>query len=217
MKKVILLFLLFGQGLGALTAGDLLRDSADNRARISSYQAEVVTTVESPLAGRRVQQGLAYYQYPDRSRTDSFQPRQTVLKLADRVYTGAAGRVEELKNEAALPAAFQQPESLLARFDFQLETAGQGWRLTGTPGSADPQDIFSSVYFTRLLLTLDENKNITELSLYDDLAQEALNIKTVYAAVSGIAFPVRTEVFLRAAGLTAVTEYKNIRLNIPLA
>jgi len=204
------------QILPALTVEELLQDIQTNQTRISSYQTEVTTTVESPLFGRRVQQGRAYYQTPDRLRTDSFSPRRTILKLAGKNYTISAGQVEELAETQPLAASLQTPENLWQKFNFTLEKQTPGWRLTGTPKSAGAEDFFSQVYFSRLIILLDERKNITELKLYDSLAKEILNVKTTYAEVTGISFPVRTEVALPKSNLKTTTEYKQIRLNIPL-
>jgi outer membrane lipoprotein-sorting protein len=214
MKKFFWLFLLWSV-LSGLTVDELLRDVADNRARIQSYQTEVETTVESAFSGRRTQRGRAYYQAPDLLRTDTLNPRQTVLNLAGRSYIIAQGRAEELKNEDAL-AALRRPENLLEKFAFTLEPSGSGWRLTGSPRSAGEDDLFSSVYFSRLLLDIDAGKNISGLFLYDPLAKEVLRLNITYAAISGLAFPVRTEITLAAAGIKVLSEHKQVKLNAPL-
>ncbi|MDR2430712.1 MAG: hypothetical protein LBD99_00415 [Candidatus Margulisbacteria bacterium] len=215
MKKFFVLLILLWGALSALTVEELLQEIAANRARIQSYQTEVTTTVESALSGRRTQYGRAYYQAPDLLRTDTLNPRQTVLKLAGRSYVIAQGRAEELTNENAL-AALERPENLLDKFAFTLEPSGSGWRLDGLPKSAGPDDLFSSVYFSRLLLTVDADKNISELLLYDTLAKEVLRLNITYADISGVAFPVRTEITLASAGIKVLNEHKQVNLNKPL-
>lgn len=214
--QMMLVFFLIIQTLPALTVEELLQDVQAKQARIASYQTEVTTTVESSLLGRRTQQGRAYYQAPDRLRTDSFNPHQTLLKLGDKNYSIFTGQIEELAAAQNLSASWQKPESLLQKFNFTLEQQGTGWQLTGIPKATGQDDLFSQVYFSRLVILLDDQKNVTGLKLYDSLAKEILNVKTTYTEITDIYFPVRTEVFLSASGLKTITEHKQVRLNIPL-
>lgn len=216
MRKLLLVFLVLWSLLPALTVSDLLKDVQDKRVRIKSYQSETVTVMESPMIGRRVQQGITYYQYPDLIRTDSFNPRQTVLNISGKTYIISSGHINETQNENALIASFKSPENILDKFDLKLETLEKGWCMTGAPRSADSEDFFSSVYFSRVMIILDSQKNITSITLYDSLAKEVLNVKTIYEEINDLTFPARTEVCLSEAKIKVATEHKHIKLNTPL-
>ena len=113
-----------------------------------------------------------------------------------------------------MPDTLQHPASLLEKFTFQAESYGSGWRLTGVP--RDAQGLFSRANFTRLILLLDEYKNITALTLYDRSDQPAIELQLVYAEISGLYLPERAEIFLVNSQLRVTTEYRQIKLNITL-
>lgn len=102
-------------------------------------------------------------------------------------------------------------ESILSKFSLTTEQTENGWRMQGVPLSADKQDKFSSIYFSKLNLELDAQKNITQLLLYDQNNKPIIEMKNTYTVFADLYFPLRAEVYLPDNKIRTVTEYKNIQ------
>ncbi|GBR73211.1 hypothetical protein NO1_0632 [Candidatus Termititenax aidoneus] len=97
-------------------------------------------------------------------------------------------------------------DKLFTEFNLQTAETPAGLQMTGAP--KDPDSSFS-----RLFIQLDQNKNLSELRLYNRAEQEVLSLKNTYEERDGVFLPARAEVFLSESKLRAVTEYRNVQFN----
>lgn len=193
--------------------------------KIETFQAQVTTTMKSPLINDgkpSIQISKVYKKGSDKIRTETITPdAQVLVENGAWLYTQNPATGQVIKSQRSVKtermdglSQVGQINDYLKDYDLQVKDYdAQTFILEGKPRVPNKYIESMKIYFDKT------NKQLRQVQVFNKSQQNIFDLSLVYQVINNIPTPIKTsaKVDMGFASMSIVVDYQNVKINEPLS